>query len=69
MVLCASNADHTDVKLIEVPSSAKVGDRVQFPGFSGEAAQPNQMAKKKIFEKLAPMVRVINANFFAYDDK
>jgi hypothetical protein len=57
MVLCASNADHSDVKLLVPPASAKVGDRVQFPGFSGEPAAPNQVAKKKILERLAPLVR------------
>lgn len=58
MVLCASNEDHTQVKFVEVPASAKPGDRVVFPGFEGrEPAAPNQMAKKKIFEKLAPQLR------------
>lgn len=57
MVLCASNPDHTAVQLLAPPSVAKVGDRVVFPGFSGEAATANVVAKKKIFEKLAPLLR------------
>ena len=58
MVLCASNDDHTAVKFVEVPATASPGDRVVFPGFEkGEPATPAQMAKKKIFEKLAPDVR------------
>lgn len=56
MVLCSSNADHTNVKLLVPPSNSNIGDKVIFQGFSGEPAQPNQMAKKKIFEKLAPQV-------------
>lgn len=56
MVLCACNADHSEVKLLDPPASASIGDRVTFPGYSGEPAQPNQVAKKKILEKLAPMV-------------
>lgn len=57
MVLCASNADHTNVRLLEIPDSANVGDRVSFLGFNSEPAQPNQVAKKKILEKLAPGLR------------
>lgn len=57
MVLCASSADKSVVKLLEAPAVAQVGDRVDFAGFSGEAATPAQVAKKKIFETLAPLVR------------
>lgn len=57
MVLCASNADHTVVKLLEPPASAAPGERVEFAGFSSEAATPAQMAKKKILEKLAPQLK------------
>ena len=59
MVLCASNADHTEVKLVNPPIDAKVGERVTIPDFSfeGEEGLPfaeNSLGKKKIFEKLAP---------------
>jgi glutamyl-tRNA synthetase len=59
MVLCASNADHTEVKLVNPPIDAKIGERVTVPDFDfeGEAGQPmkeNPMGKKKIFDKLAP---------------
>eukprot|EP00979_Chaetoceros_neogracilis_P013168 scaffold3710_cov286-Chaetoceros_neogracile.AAC.25 len=61
MVLCASNADHTDVKFVNPPIDAKVGERVTIPGFEfdGEAAAPmkeNPMGKKKIFDKIAPFL-------------
>ena len=57
MVICASNADHTVVKLLEPPEGANVGDRVVFDGFEGrEPASASQVAKKKILEKLAPNV-------------
>lgn len=56
MVLCASNHDHTSVKLLEVPETAVVGDRVDIAGFVGEPAPPAQVAKKKIFESLVPFV-------------
>jgi aminoacyl tRNA synthase complex-interacting multifunctional protein 1 len=58
MVLCASNAEHTEVKFVEVPASAQVGDRVVFEGDGVgpvvPPADPNKLAKKKLFEKLAP---------------
>lgn len=57
-MICASNADHSVVKLLEPPTNANVGDRVTFDGFSGEPASSAQVAKKKILEKLAPDVRL-----------
>lgn len=61
MVLCASNEDHTDVKFVNPPIDAKIGERVTVPGFDfeGEAGAPmkeNPMGKKKIFDKLAPFL-------------
>jgi len=61
MVLCASNEDHTDVKFVNPPVDAKVGERVTIPGFNfeGEEGQPfaeNKIGKKKVFEKLAPFL-------------
>ena len=62
MVLCASNDDHTEVKLVSVPVEAKIGERVTVPGFDfeGEEGQPyaeNKVGKKKVFEKLAPFLK------------
>ena len=59
MVLCASNEDHTDVRLVNPPIDAKVGERVTVPDFDfeGEVGQPfseNRIGKKKVFEKIAP---------------
>jgi len=56
MVLCACNEDHTVVRLLEPPQDAVAGDRVTFPGFTGEPALATHVAKKKILEKLAPQV-------------
>ena len=61
MVLCASNKDHSEVKLVSHPVDAKIGERVTVPGFNfdGEEAKPfaeNKVGKKKIFEKLAPFL-------------
>lgn len=52
MVLCASNADHTEVKFAEVPGSTPNGEQVKFPGFDGASATPQQVDKKKIFEEV-----------------
>jgi len=59
MVLCASNSDHTEVRLVSPPVDAVVGERITIPDFDfeGEEADPfkeNKIGKKKIFEKLAP---------------
>lgn len=55
MVLCSSNADHTQVQIVSPPEGSKAGERVEFEGFEGKDPEPeNKVAKKKIFEKLAP---------------
>merc|ERR1712003_65235 len=61
MVLCASNEDHSIVKLVNPPIDAKVGERVTFPDidFTSEEASPfaeNKIGKKKVFQKLAPFL-------------
>lgn len=59
MVLCASNRDHTDVRLVNPPVDAKVGERITVPDFDfdnedGAPYAENKIGKKKIFEALAP---------------
>mmetsp|Transcript_17350 Transcript_17350/g.25854 ORF Transcript_17350/g.25854 Transcript_17350/m.25854 type:complete len:480 (+) Transcript_17350:1-1440(+) len=54
MVLCASNADHTAVEFAVPPEGAKIGERITFEGFDGEPEAQNKVAKKKIFQALAP---------------
>lgn len=53
MVLAASNADHTVVELVTPPEGAAVGERVTFPGYTGE---PDDVLnpKKKIWESVQP---------------
>ena len=58
MVLCASSEDGSEVKILEPPAGAENGDRVVFSGVeNGEPASSSQMKKKKILEKLAPMMK------------
>lgn len=54
MVLCASNADHTAVEFAVPPEGAKIGERVCFEGYVGEPEPENKIAKKKMFDALAP---------------
>jgi glutamyl-tRNA synthetase len=59
MVLCTSNSDHSDVRLVNPPVDAKIGERITIPDFNfeGEDAAPfaeNKIGKKKVFEKIAP---------------
>lgn len=61
MVLCASNADHSVVRLVNPPIDAKIGERVTVPDFNfegedGAPATENQVGKKKLVEKLAPFL-------------
>ncbi|KAH0466763.1 hypothetical protein IEQ34_004001 [Dendrobium chrysotoxum] len=51
MVFAASNDDHTKVELVDPPASAVVGERITFPGYSGE---PDGLlnAKSKVWEKV-----------------
>lgn len=53
MVLCATSPAGK-VEFVEPPAGAAVGERVTFPGHEGAAADPNKMAKKKIFDLVAP---------------
>jgi len=54
MVLCASNEDHTVVECMVPPDDAQIGTRVTFDGYEGDPEPENKIAKKKIFEKIAP---------------
>ena len=55
MLLCACTEDHSMGALIEPPADAKVGERVTFAGYEGEAATPAQVQKKKYLEACAPV--------------
>lgn len=60
MVLCASNEEHTVVEPLSPPEGAAVGERVFF-GDDGadqpEAANPNQLQKKKYWEACQPLLK------------
>ena len=60
MVLCASNDDHTKVEFAVPPEGAVIGERVMFDGYPGEPEPENKIAKKKMFEALAPELQTDN---------
>ncbi|KAG6553553.1 hypothetical protein Mapa_004466 [Marchantia paleacea] len=62
MLLAASNAEHTTVQLLFPPDGAAPGERVWFGAEADQceqaaAATPNQIAKKKIWESVQPLLR------------
>ncbi|BFI25823.1 hypothetical protein MPTK2_1g24710 [Marchantia polymorpha subsp. ruderalis] len=62
MLLAASNAEHTTVQLLCPPEGAAPGERVWFGAEADQseqaaAATPNQIAKKKIWESVQPLLR------------
>jgi len=59
MLLCATKGEDEDrvLDLVEAPAGAEVGERVviEVEGEEhGDAAPPNRVAKKKLYEKVAP---------------
>jgi aminoacyl tRNA synthase complex-interacting multifunctional protein 1 len=57
MVLCATGSDGK-IEFVEGPAGAQLGERVSFEGHSAPAAEPNRVDKKKLFEAVAPGLRL-----------
>ena len=59
MLLCASNADHTEVEPLAAPADAPNGERVYFGDDQeqGEPANGNQLQKKKFWEACQPLLK------------
>eukprot|EP00889_Picochlorum_renovo_P008369 jgi/Picre1/35399/NNA_002861.t1 len=59
MLLCASNSDHTEVEPLSAPADVPNGERVFFGDDQeqGDAALPNQLQKKKFWEKCQPLLK------------
>lgn len=71
MVLCASNLDHTAVELVIPPGSASeivLGERILFEKYPGEPEAENKVAKKKIFEKVAPELQTNESGQVVWKD-
>ena len=65
MVLCGSNEGKTKVEVVDPPADAELGERVLCSSIpkveTFEPFPPNKVAKKKVFENVAPKL-VTNAN-------
>jgi aminoacyl tRNA synthase complex-interacting multifunctional protein 1 len=68
MVLCASNAEHTSVELVVPPPDATIGERIVFDGLDAhrEPEPETKVAKKKIFEGIAPDLRTDADGYVAW---
>ncbi len=51
MVLCSKNCDKCE--FVDPPAGAQIGERLMIDGLTGEPAKPNQVKKKKMWEKVA----------------
>jgi methionine--tRNA ligase beta chain len=54
MVLCAASEDGSEVKFVDAPEGAEVGERVFVEGYGGEPASENQVIKKKMLDAIFP---------------
>lgn len=67
MVMCASNADHSEIELMRPPEGSVVGERIQLEGnpILGEpvnsAFEPVLNPKKKFFERFLPLLKTNDA--------
>ncbi|GAX22116.1 phenylalanyl-tRNA synthetase alpha chain [Fistulifera solaris] len=64
MVLCASAGDQ--VKFVEPPEGAKIGERVMVEGFDGEPATENQIIKKKMLDVVFPDLKTDSSGVATY---
>eukprot|EP00127_Corallochytrium_limacisporum_P004329 Clim_evm12s158 gene=Clim_evmTU12s158 len=55
MVLCASNDDKSKIEVLQVPSDAKIGDRVEVTGLASQGTPDEELKpKKKVWESVQP---------------
>lgn len=67
MVLAAKTDDK--VALVEPPKGSKVGERVFIEGITGEPMAPNQVDKKKIWDKVAKDLKTGENGVATWDGK
>lgn len=67
MVLCASSGDQ--VKFVEPPEGAEIGERITVEGFDGEPATENQVIKKKMLEEIFPDLKTNSSGIPEYKGK
>jgi len=67
MVLAASTKDKSSVALVDVPTAAKIGERVQFEGETGEPDLPH-ISKGKL-QKLLKLLSTSSSGVAQFKDK
>lgn len=67
LVLCTSNADHTEVDFVIPPEGAAVGERVMFAGFEGEP-EAVLNPKKKQLDAVSPDLKTNAEGVACYKD-
>lgn len=66
VVMCGSNADHTDVDFVVPPEGVPNGERVTFAGHD-RAPEEQLNPKKKIYEGLQPLLKTDASGVANYD--
>uniref|UniRef100_A0A7S2YY40 Uncharacterized protein n=1 Tax=Chloropicon laureae TaxID=464258 RepID=A0A7S2YY40_9CHLO len=66
-VLCASNADHTQVDPLRPPAGVPLGEKLTFEGYTGEPIDVIN-PKKKLLEKLFPDLKTDADGVAKYKD-
>lgn len=74
MLLCASDASHEHVELLNPPEGALPGERIWFGSEEDKANQkaaaaPNQVQKKKIWESIQPLLKTTEGCAAVFQDK
>lgn len=73
MLLCASNAEHTQVEPLLPPEGAQPGQRIHFGEGDGsdqpDPMTPNQVQKKKLFENVQPDLKTNADGVAAWKDQ
>jgi methionine--tRNA ligase beta chain len=65
MVMCASDSDG-NVKFVEPPTDAAIGERIMVEGYDGEPATENQVIKKKMLEQIFPDLKTNGSGIACY---
>lgn len=69
MLLAASNADHTQVELLDIPEEAKVGERVTFAGFpTDKSVAELARASEKALKAVTPLLHTDAEGVAMYQD-
>ena len=67
MVLCAASSDG-QVRFLEPPADAEIGERVFVEGYDGEPATENQVIKKKMLNLIFPDLKTDGNGVATYRD-